>query len=192
MQLSKPLILASNSPRRQQILKDCGFTFEIKVKDTNEDFNPELKREKIPLYLAKKKAEAFLEESKTHLIIASDTIVWVENKVLNKPSNIEEAKEMLALLSGKKHEVFTAVCILDNGNYNCFFDVSEVYFKVLTAQEISYYIEKYQPFDKAGAYGIQEWIGMIGIEKFVGSFYNVMGMPINKLYSELKNYQLHI
>ena len=189
MKTIHPIILASNSPRRQQILRDCGFDFTIKVKDTNEDFDSALQREQIPLYLAKKKAQAFVEEADTSIVITSDTVVWVDNQVLNKPQNEAEAKQMLRLLSGNKHEVYTAVCILYQGNFNCFYDVSEVYFKQLTDAEIEFYIATYKPFDKAGAYGVQEWIGMIGIEKFVGSFYNVMGLPINKVYEKLKAFE---
>jgi septum formation protein len=188
MNLRKPLILASNSPRRQQILRDCGFDFKIQVKDTNEDFSTELERENIPMYLAKKKAEAFLKESENHIILTSDTVVWVDNEVLNKPTDHAEAKTMLQKLSGKKHDVYTAVCILENGIFDCFFDKSEVYFKHLSDSEIDFYIKQYKPFDKAGAYGIQEWIGMIGIEKFVGSFYTVMGLPIHLVYEKLKKY----
>lgn len=180
------LLLASNSPRRQQILRDAGYDFTVQVKDTNEDFDAALKREQIPLYLARKKAEAFAAESESNVVITADTIVWINERVLNKPQNEAEAREMLRMLSGNKHEVYTAVCILHNKKYDCFYDVAEVYFKELSDEEINYYVEKYKPLDKAGAYGVQEWIGMIGIEKFVGSFYTVMGLPVNMVYERLK------
>ena len=180
------LILGSNSPRRQELLKSLGFTFTIKPINANESFSDKLKAQEIPLYLAEKKASAYRETLKENeILITSDTIVWCEGKVLNKPADFKEGKEMLEILSGKMHEVFTAVCLKSANKQSLFFDVSKVYFKKLMAEEIEYYLNNFSPYDKAGGYGVQDWIGYIGIEKIEGSFYNVMGLPVKKLYEEL-------
>ncbi len=180
------LILGSNSPRRQELLKSLGFTFAIKPINADESFSDKLKAEEIPLYLAEKKANAYPEALKENeVLITSDTIVWCEGKVLNKPTDFNEGKEMLTSLSGKMHEVFTAVCLKSANKQSLFFDVSKVYFKKLMVEEIEYYLHNFNPYDKAGGYGVQDWIGYIGIEKIEGSFYNVMGLPVKKLYEEL-------
>ncbi len=183
------LVLGSASPRRQELLKSLGFEFTTKPINANEDFSPELKAQQIPIYLAEKKANAYPEQLKENeLLITSDTIVWCEGKVLNKPANFEEGKKMLELLSGKMHEVFTAVCLKSKNKQITFYDASKVYFKKLKTEEIEYYLNNYSPYDKAGGYGVQDWIGYIGIDKIEGSFYNVMGLPVKGLYEELMKF----
>jgi septum formation protein len=180
------LILGSNSPRRQELLKSLGFSFTIKPINADESFPAHLKAEEIPIYLAEKKAATYSENLKNQqLLITSDTIVWCESKVLNKPADFTEGKQMLESLSSKMHEVFTAVCLKSANKQITFFDSSKVYFKKLMAEEIEYYLTNFSPYDKAGGYGVQDWIGYIGIEKIEGSFYNVMGLPVKKLYEEL-------
>ncbi len=180
------LVLGSASPRRQELLKSLGFEFTTKPINANEDFSPELKAQQIPIYLAEKKANAYPDQLKENeLLITSDTIVWCEGKVLNKPADFEEGKKMLELLSGKMHEVFTAVCLKSKNKQITFYDASKVYFKKLKTEEIEYYLNNYSPYDKAGGYGVQDWIGYIGIDKIEGSFYNVMGLPVKVLYEEL-------
>lgn len=185
----KKIILASKSPRRKQLLAGLGISFEVKTKEVDESFPAHLKKEKIPLFLCRKKAEAFKGELKKNtLIITADTIVWLNNKAVNKPADRGEAVEMLKMLSGKKHTVYTAVCIKSFTKTRSFFDETDVFFKKLSTEEISYYVDKYQPYDKAGAYGAQEFIGYIGIEKISGSYFNVMGLPVKKVYEELMKF----
>lgn len=180
------LILASNSPRRQELLRHLGLPFSVRVKPVEEDFPENLERGQIALYLASRKAEAYQDELQPEeVLITADTIVCVDDQVLNKPAGKEEACRMLRLLSGRPHEVITGVCLLTSARKVTFFDTTWVYFKELSAPEIDYYVRTYQPFDKAGAYGIQEWIGMIGIKKIEGSYFNVMGLPVHRLYQEL-------
>ena len=181
------IILASASPRRKQLLEGLGLDFEIRIVDANENYwPPELKAEEVPLFLAKLKSKAYTEVLKPkEVLITSDTIVWCENQVLNKPLNFEEGKKMLGQLSGKMHEVFTAVHLRSSVKESSFFERTKVYFKELSDDEITYYLNHYAPYDKAGAYGAQDWIGYIGIEKIEGSFYNVMGLPVKLLYEEL-------
>ncbi len=183
------IILASKSPRRKQLMEGLGISFEVKTKETDETFPPHLKREEIPLFLCRKKAEAFKKELKKNtIIITADTIVWFKNKALNKPANQAEAMEMLRQLSGKKHQVFTAVCIKSKLKEKLFFDETDVYFKTFSSEEIHFYIDKFQPYDKAGSYGAQEFIGYIGIEKIKGCYFNVMGFPVRKVYEELRKF----
>lgn len=180
------LILGSGSPRRQELLKSLGFNFSVKPINADESFSDTLKAQEIPLYLSVKKANAYPEKLKANeLLITSDTIVWCENKVLNKPADFNEGKQMLTMLSGKMHQVFTAVCLKSSNKEVVFYDESKVYFKNLTNEEIEYYLTNFSPYDKAGGYGVQDWIGYIGIEKIEGSFYNVMGLPVKHLYEEL-------
>jgi septum formation protein len=180
------LILASKSPRRQQLLRDLGLTFEIREFDVEEEFPAVLKREAIPLYLSKLKAEEAKKTlSPTELLVTADTIVWLRNQVLNKPADAAEARQMLAKLSGQMHEVITAVSLTSTVKSISFYTVTEVWFKALTEEEITYYVDKFLPLDKAGAYGVQEWIGYIGVERINGSYFNVMGLPVKELYEEL-------
>lgn len=180
------IILGSASPRRQELLKSLGFSFQCKPINADESYSDNLKAEKIPLYLAEKKANAYSETLKENeLLITADTIVWCDGKALNKPADFNEGKKMLGTLSGKMHEVFTGVCLKSAHKQISFFDASKVYFKALENNEIEYYLTNFKPYDKAGGYGVQDWIGYIGIEKIEGSFYNVMGLPVKQLYEEL-------
>jgi len=184
---NKKIILASQSPRRQELLAQTGITFEVETRPVEENFPNDLTREKISEYLAKLKAEAFAGIHAEEIILTADTIVWHQNQALGKPKNAEEARNMLQSLSGKSHEVITSVCLKSNTDYLVFSDITQVFFRKLSDKEIDYYISNYQPFDKAGAYGIQEWIGAVGIEKIIGSYNNVVGLPTEKLICELKN-----
>ena len=182
----KHIILASGSPRRQELFKELGVKFTVLVKPIEENYSHSLKAEEITNYLAELKASAFENElSENTILITSDTIVWHNNMALEKPKNKYEAIKMLQTLSGKHHQVITSVCLKASKFQKTFFDVTTVYFKTLTLDEINYYVETFKPFDKAGGYGIQEWIGFIGVTKLEGSYYNVMGLPIHKLYEEL-------
>ena len=167
-----------------------NIPFEVKTIDVEETYPAWIFGVDIPTYLAEKKANAFsaLMEENTMLITA-DTIVWHEGKVFGKPANKEEAKSMLNALSGKKHQVITGVCISTLKKRRVFSVISDVRFAKLNAEEIEYYLENYQPYDKAGSYGVQEWIGFIGVESIEGSYFNVMGLPVQRLYNELKNWK---
>lgn len=183
---SKNIILASKSPRRQKLLKELGFEFEIRTKDVEEIYPSRLKKEEVAIFLSELKASAFKEELKSNdILITSDTIVSLEEKIIGKPKDRQDAYNMLRDLSGKMHKVITAVTLSSLAKTITFYDVTEVYFKELSNEEIENYIDKYQPFDKAGSYGIQEWIGYIGIEKIVGSYHNVMGFPVKKVYEAI-------
>ncbi|MCK5170232.1 MAG: septum formation protein Maf [Bacteroidales bacterium] len=184
------IILASQSPRRHYLLKEIGLEFEIKLKQfVDESYPDRLKKEEIPLYIARKKAEVFNADlADNEILITADTIVWLNDKVLQKPIDQDDAVKILRELSGNCHQVYTGVCIKSNDKEVLFSACTDVYFKKLTYPEIDYYINHFQPFDKAGAYGIQEWIGYIGVEKINGSFFNVMGLPIQKLYTELDDF----
>jgi septum formation protein len=181
------IILASKSPRRQYLLKELGIDFEIITDtETDESYPPELTKEEIPVYLAEKKAKhALVPIPDKTLLITADTIVWLNGKVINKPAGYSEAVKMLEELSGEVHEVLTGVCLATNKKKNSFYTSTLVYFASLSTDEIKYYVEQYQPYDKAGAYGIQEWIGYIGIERIEGSYFNVMGLPVQELYREM-------
>ena len=181
------IILASGSPRRKELLLNLDIPFTVKVKPTDEIFPAHLKADEISVYLSKKKADAFVNEiNDNEIIITADTIVWLNNEVLNKPINADEAKTMLVKLSGKWHTVYTGVTILKKSISYSFYDETKVKFKELDEREIDYYIQKYQPLDKAGAYGAQDWIGLMAIERLEGSYFNVMGLPVEKVYNELK------
>ena len=183
---NRKLVLASKSPRRQQLLREMDLTFEIRTKEVEEIFPAELKRQEIPEFLAKLKASAFKGQlAEDEILITSDTVVCIGDKVMNKPSDRTEAIQMLSDLSGKKHTVYTGVSLTSKEKQVTFSDATDVYFKNLTPGEIEYYIDQHRPFDKAGAYGIQEWIGYIGIEKIEGSYFTVVGLPVQKLYAEL-------
>jgi len=179
------IILASKSPRRQQFFKDLNLDFTIQLKEVEEIYPKELKGTEITEFLADLKSKAFTNLSDKDLLITSDTIVWLENKALGKPKDADEAFKMLQSLSGKKHEVITSISIKTKNFQKIISDVSSVYFKKLSDNEINYYIKIYKPFDKAGGYGIQEWIGFIGIDKIEGSYFNVVGLPVHKLYKTL-------
>ena len=180
------IILASASPRRHELFKELGVNFSIKVKEIEETYHEDLKEDEITNYLCKLKADAFTNEIlENDIIITADTIVWHYNKALEKPKNAEDAIKMLQELSGKKHKVFSSFCIKTKKSENIISDVTLVSFKKLSLKEIEFYVENYQPFDKAGAYGIQEWIGLIGVTQIEGSYFNVMGLPVHKLYEEL-------
>jgi len=181
------IILASKSPRRQQFFKDLNIDFTIKLKEVEELYPQKLKGIEITDYLANLKAKAYKNLKDNDLLITSDTIVWLENKALGKPKNYHEAFVMLKNLSGKKHEVITSISIKNKKFQKIINDITTVFFKKLSDEEINYYINNYKPFDKAGAYGIQEWIGFIAIDKIEGSYFNVVGLPVHKLYKELMN-----
>ncbi|MCD7900478.1 MAG: Maf-like protein [Bacteroides sp.] len=182
------LVLASNSPRRQELLKGLGVDFKVRVlSDLEESFPKKLQGEDIPLYIARSKAQAYKADIHTdELLITADTIVWLDGDVLGKPEDRDDAIQMLHKLSGKTHQVITGVCLTTTEWQKSFAVVTEVTFTILTNEEITYYVDQYQPMDKAGSYGIQEWIGFVGVENITGSFYNVMGLPIQRLYQELK------
>ncbi len=182
------IILASKSPRRKELLNALGVNFCIKIQEKLEEIYPKtLQGAEIVEFLAKQKSN-FFEIKNNELIISADTIVCVENKVLGKPTNEIEAKKMLSLLSGKTHQVFTGVCIRTREKESVFSVASSVTFANLTEEEIDFYIKHFRPLDKAGAYGIQEWIGFIGIQSISGSYWNVMGLPLQRLYQELKKF----
>jgi len=184
------IILASRSSRRQALLRQLDIKFRVSALDVNEDFPATIKAQDVAEYISKRKLSAFPKEKmrENSIIITADTIVVVDQLILGKPSDEESAKEMLQMLSGRTHEVITGVSIKTLQKEISFSSITKVKFKNLNNNEIEYYIDKYQPFDKAGSYGIQEWIGKVGVEWIEGSFYNVMGLPIQKLYSELCNF----
>jgi septum formation protein len=182
-------ILASKSPRRSELLQSLGIKFKVLTKEVEENYPENLTKEEIPVFLAELKSQPFISEIKENdLIITADTIVWFDGKVFGKPKNEAAAIQMLQQLRGNKHQVITGVCLTSLHKQESFFSISNVYFKDLTDSEIAYYVSTFKPLDKAGAYGIQEWIGGIGITYIEGSFYNVMGLPIQKLYDEIQKF----
>lgn len=185
MNLAYHLILASKSPRRQELLRSLELDFEIRTTDVDESFPAELDPSLVAEFLATKKSEAFNELKETELLLTSDTTVICNGQILNKADDYTEAFGMIKTLSGKSHEVVTGVCLRTINRKVTFSETTKVTFVELSDSEIDHYIKQYKPFDKAGAYGIQEWIGMIGIEKIEGDFYNVMGLPLHKLYKAL-------
>lgn len=183
---NKDVILLSSSPRRKQILENMGFSVKVRLNHTDETYPSELSPEKTVTFLAKKKNDSYKDAvQKNEVLIAADTIVTFNDKILGKPVDYGQAFDMLHSLSGQKHKVLTGCCIRDNKKEVCFFETTYVWFNSLKEEEISYYINTEQPFDKAGAYGIQEWIGMIGINRIEGDFYNVMGLPAHRIWREL-------
>ncbi len=182
----KKVILASKSPRRQELLRLMDIDFRVVLKDVDESYPDGLTPEEVAVYIATKKAEAFDEDITDEVVLTADTIVVIDNQVIGKPETPDHAIAMLKTLSGSVHRVITGVCLLHNHQYNKFFDVSEVFFRKLTDEEIISYVEKYNPLDKAGSYGIQERIGLIGIERINGSYTNVVGLPTEKVYQQLK------
>jgi len=188
--LSRSLVLASNSPRRQQLLRELGFEFTVEVRPTDELFPADMPAALVAGYLARHKAEQFAHDLGDKLVLCADTVVVVDNQILNKPADALEARTMLEKLSGRSHQVITGVCLLSAEGYQTISDVAEVTFKPLTETEIEYYITHYRPFDKAGAYGVQEWIGMIGIPRIEGSFYTIMGLPLHQVYELLLRFTI--
>ncbi len=182
---NKRIILASQSPRRQEILRGAGIDFTIRVVDFDETYTADIPVREVAVFLAEKKAKHFPHLSKEEILITADTTVVINDTILGKPANEEEATLMLRTLSGKTHEVITGVVIKDPNRVVSFSDTTRVSFRELTDTDIAYYLDNYKPFDKAGGYGVQEWIGMIGISWIDGSFYNVMGLPIHKVYETL-------
>ncbi len=182
------IILASGSPRRQQFFKDLDLDFEIRIREIDEVYPENLVKQEITNYLAELKSKAFDGEiADNEIIITSDTLVWLNGKILSKPTNYQDAFNILKSISNKTHHVFTSVCFAINETKTTIFDETKVTFKELSDLEIHYYLENYKPFDKAGAYGIQEWIGLIGIIKIEGSYSNVVGLPTEKVYEFLNN-----
>ena len=181
------VILASGSPRRRELMAGLGVNYEVRIlPDVDESYPDTLQGEEIPLYIAKEKADAYIPMMQPdELIITADTIVWLDGKVLGKPRDREDALQMLRTMSGRTHEVFTGVCITTTDWQRSFTAQTEVRFATLSEEEIIYYVDNFKPMDKAGAYGVQEWIGFIGVENISGSYYNIMGLPVQKLYREL-------
>lgn len=182
------VILASNSPRRKELLAGLGVDYEVRtLPDVDESYPETLQGADIPLYIAKEKADAYVAMMQPgELMITADTIVWLDGKVLGKPWDREDALQMLRTMSGRTHEVFTGVCITTTDWQRSFTAQTEVRFATLSEEEIAYYVDNFQPMDKAGAYGVQEWIGFIGVENISGSYYNIMGLPVQRIYNELK------
>ena len=187
MELKYKLILASNSPRRKELLAGLGVPFEVRVlQDIDEHYPENLPVNEVARYIAKEKADAYRRiVAADELIITADTVVIVGDEILGKPMDEADAVRMLRLLSGRTHQVTTGFCLLTAEKERCFDVTTDVTFKTLTDEEIHYYVNRYRPFDKAGAYGIQEWIGYIGVTGLNGSYYNVMGLPVQRIYQEL-------
>lgn len=181
------VLLASNSPRREELLRGIDIDFEIKVlPDIDESFPNDLTTEEVAEFVALKKASSYINNlNEDELMITADTVVVLEDKIYGKPNNKEEAKDMLRSLSGKTHRVISGVCLTSTTKQTSFSVASDVEFSTLSNEEIEYYIERYSPFDKAGSYGVQEWIGYIGVKHINGSYFNIMGLPIQRLYREL-------
>ncbi len=182
------ILLASKSPRRHQLLKDAGFDFTYVDIEAEEDFSPDLKNNQVCEFLASHKAAHYTQAIKTNILVTADTIVVLNDEIINKPKDAEHAYVMLKKLSGNMHEVFTGVCLKNDEKQIVFSERSEVYFHELSDEEIWHYIQNYKPFDKAGAYGVQDWMGYIGVKKINGCFYNVMGFPLAKFYREIQNF----
>lgn len=182
------IILASNSSRRKELLSGLGVDYEVKtLPDVDESYPDGLSGEEIAKHIARGKAEAYrLLIQADELVITADTIVWLDGTVMGKPKDEEEAKDMLMRLSGKTHQVITGVCLTTASMQKTFATVTDVTFAILTDEEVDYYVTRFQPMDKAGSYGVQEWIGFVGVENLSGSYFNVMGLPIQRLYTELK------
>jgi len=183
------VILASRSPRRQQILRELGLTFDVVIRDFNETCPENLTGESIPLFIAREKAMSFKNEiADNEIVITADTIVWCNNKILGKPVDKDDARRMIMELSGNTHKVITGVTLLSSLKEMTFSDTTRVTFETLTEEEITYYIDKFKPYDKAGAYGIQEWIGVAACSRIEGSYFNVVGLPVHRLYMELQKF----
>ena len=183
------VVLASNSPRRKELLSGLGIKYQVKtLPDIDESFPEGMEGVEIPAYIARAKADAYRASMQAdELIITADTIVWLDGEVMGKPHDEDDARRMLRALSGQTHQVITGVCLTTMLHQKSFATVTDVTFARLSEEEIDYYVEHYRPMDKAGSYGIQEWIGFVGVESISGSYFNVMGLPIQRLYTELKN-----
>jgi septum formation protein len=185
------IILASRSPRRQQLLQELGLKFEVVTREYSETFPDGLNGDEIARYVANNKAASFINEiSYNEIVITADTIVWCNNRVLGKPAGRDDAACILKEISGNTHEVITGVSLLSSSKQITFSDSTKVTFDYLSEEEIYYYIDSYKPYDKAGAYGIQEWIGIIACSHIDGSYFNVVGLPVQMLYKELKRFIL--
>ncbi|HEX6432344.1 MAG TPA: Maf family protein [Niastella sp.] len=186
------IILASQSPRRKQLLEWAEIPFEVIVQSTPEMYPPDMPVPEVPVYIAREKAIAVLQQNEflhhnTNVIIAADTVVVLGNTIIGKPKDRDDALDILARLSGSKHQVITGVVLLKGQQEVAFSDTTDVWFHPLTREQIAFYVDKYQPYDKAGAYAIQEWIGVVGIKSIQGDFYNVMGLPVSRVVAELAN-----
>ncbi|MFM7711007.1 MAG: Maf family nucleotide pyrophosphatase [Ferruginibacter sp.] len=182
----KKILLASQSPRRKQLLEWADIPFEVVVSHADETYPANLQADQVALFLAKKKAEEIVQwHQPDTLVLTADTIVVCDGLVLEKPNDRTHAIQMLNRLSGNHHQVITGVCIYHEQTYDCFQDITDVVFHALTPAQITYYVDQYKPFDKAGAYGIQEWIGVVGIKQITGDFYNVMGLPVSRVVQKL-------
>jgi len=180
------IILASRSPRRKELLRELGLNFEVEVRDWTEEYPSHLKGEEIALYVARSKARTFRPGiGDNEIVITADTIVWCKNKVLDKPAGRDDAIKILGEISGNTHRVITGVCLLSKSKFVSFFSSTKVTFSELTNDEIEYYVDSFRPYDKAGAYGIQEWIGLAACSHIEGSYFNVMGLPVEEVYHEL-------
>lgn len=185
----KNIILASSSPRRKELLKRAGISFTIRVSHANEDVPLNLDLERVPEFLAEKKAEIVQKSSQSNeLILAADTIVLLNGEILGKPENEPHAKEILKKLSGKAHKVITGVCLYKGARKRIFSETTLVYFYDLTTAQINYYVKNFRPYDKAGAYAIQEWIGLTGIQKIEGDYFNVVGLPVSRVIKEIEGF----
>jgi len=183
------LILASRSPRRQQMIKELGLHFEVVIKEYSESYPRGLTGKEIAEFLAREKALSFRGEiTDNEIVITADTIVWCNNEVLGKPADADDARRMIRILSGNTHEVITGVTLFSVSGERTFSESTKVTFERLTEEEINYYVEEFKPFDKAGAYGIQEWIGLTGCSRIEGSYFNVVGLPAQRFYTELKDF----
>lgn len=181
------LILASNSPRRRQLLTDLGLSYEIRLREVEENYPSHLRRAEVAEYLAAHKAAAYAPDLAPHeVVLTADTIVCLEDDVLNKPADEAEAVRMLTRLQGRAHDVFTGVCLLTgDGRRTVFSDQTRVHFRALSPAEIDFYVRNFRPLDKAGAYGAQDWVGMVGVTRLEGSYFNVMGLPVHRVWDEL-------
>lgn len=183
------LLLGSKSPRRQELLKGAGIDYTLINIDSDEEYPDDLAGEKVAEYLAIKKAEAYKGNLENKILLTADTTVYLEGEIINKPLDESHAIKMLTKLSGKMHTVFTGVCLRSISKEIAFTDKTNVYFKELSQDQIEFYVKNYKPLDKAGAYGIQDWIGYIGVEKIEGDFFSVMGLPVNRVYDELRRFE---
>jgi len=189
LSLSKPVILASQSPRRRQLLQDAGIPFEIRLQDVEETWPPELPVEDVAAYLAEKKAGALQATLQPgDILLTADSVVILNGKIYNKPEDFEDACRMLGALSGNMHRVITGVCLLSTEKKEVFSEVSNVYFAEMSDEEIEHYVSQYKPYDKAGSYAVQEWVGLCKINRIEGDFYNIMGLPVQAVYARLMNW----